>query len=200
MNNTEKELVTEEVKKEESVQNTTEQATVEKKNKGLGQYFKNVWLSFLDTFQYNPCKLPGILIALPGLFLGFFLSFHSKVRIYVEDGQLNLSGFYMFIMVLFGCINIFNGVTFSSKRNLGSLIISIICSLIIAVFGVLWIVAIANTFVLTSSGRIELQIPLKFDFNCAMSIIGVALAVICSVIGCILGYFKYDRNYKKVVF
>lgn len=200
MNNTEKELVAEEVKNEESVQNTTEQVTPDKKKEGFGQYLKNVWLGFLDTFQYNPCKLPGILIALPGLFIGFFLAWHSKVRFIVEDGQLNLSGFYMFIMVLFGCINIFNGVTFSSKRNLGSLIISIICSLVIAVFGVLWIVGIANSFALTSSGKVVLQIPLKFDFSCAMSIIGVALAIICSVIGCLLGYFKYDRNYKKVVF
>lgn len=162
------------------------------------KYLLNIWLSFLDSFKYNPCKLAGILIALPGLFIGFFLNFHANVSFIVRPGEANLSGFYMFLMVLFGCINIFNGVTFSSKRNLGTLIVSAVCSLVILVFGVLWIYSIINSFAVAK--EISLETPIKFDVNYAMSVICVALAIISSAVGCILGYFKRDKNYKKVKF
>ncbi len=166
--------------------------------KSFKKYLLNIWLSFLDSFKYNPCKLAGILIALPGLFIGFFLNFHSNVSFIVHPGEANLSGFYMFMMVLFGCINIFNGVTFSSKRNLGTLIVSAVCSLVIFVFGILWIYSIINSFAVAK--EISLEKPIKFDVNYAMSIVCVVLAMISSVAGCILGYFKRDKNYKKVKF
>lgn len=194
----------EEVVTEENVQvEPTEKPIQEEKRKGefsFKKYLLNIWLGFIDSFKYNPCKLAGILVALPGLFIGFFLEFHSKVRFIVAEGQVDLSGFYMFVMVLLGCINIFNGVGLSSKKNLGSVIISSICSLVISVFGILWIYSIIHSFTLQNSGQVTLVNPLKFDVNYIMSLICVALAIGCSIAGCILGFFKRDKNYKKVKF
>lgn len=44
--------------------------------KALGHYLKFVFVDFLASFKYNNMKLPAILIAIPGITLGFFLVFH----------------------------------------------------------------------------------------------------------------------------
>ena len=196
------EVVQEVVEPEVQVEPANEPVEKETKREGFSfkKYLLNIWFNFIDSFKYNPCKLPGILVALPGLFIGFFLEFHSKVRFIVMPGQADLSGFYMFVMVLLGCINIFNGVGLSSKKNLGSIIISSVCSLVITVFGILWIYSIINSFALQSSGKVIMETPLKFDVNYILSVICVVLAIVCSIAGCILGYFKRDKNYKKVKF
>lgn len=202
MNEKLEEIVQEEVVQDVQEEPVNEPTHLDERKKGfsLKKYFLNIWLSFLDSFKYNPCKLAGILVALPGLFIGFFLEFHSKVRFVVMDGQPDLSGFYMFIMVLLGCINIFNGVSLSSKRNLGTVVISAICSLIITVFGILWIYSIINSFVLVNTGKVDLKTPLSIDVNIIMSIICVVLAIACSIAGCILGYIRRNKDYKKVKF
>ncbi|MDE7161886.1 MAG: hypothetical protein K2N65_03900 [Anaeroplasmataceae bacterium] len=203
MNEKLEEVVQEEVVVEQEVQAEPAEAPIlhdetKKEAFSFKKYLLNIWLGFLDSFKYNPCKLAGILVALPGFFIGFFLEFHSKVRFVVLEGQLDLSGFYMFIMVLLGCINIFNGVSLSSKRNLATVIISSVCSLVITVFGILWVYSIGMSFV--NAQKITLVNPLKFDINYVMSIICVILAIICSIAGCILGYFKRNKDYKKVKF
>ena len=47
--------------------------------KSFGLFVKNVWLNFIESFKYNNCKLAALLTAVPGVFLGFFLIFHSQV-------------------------------------------------------------------------------------------------------------------------
>jgi len=113
---------------------------------------QNWWLGVVDSFRYNPCKLPGILILLPGVFIGFFLGIHCKVQFFVMEGEYNFSGLFMFVLVLMGCVNIFNGVTLMSKRNLGTVVTSLICSLVIAVVGILWIQRIFYSQYLVNSG------------------------------------------------
>ncbi len=170
----------------------------EKKPNPFVKFWKDWWLGFVDSFRYNPCKLAGILVALPGLFIGFFLGYHSKIIFLVEEGGIDLSGFYMFVLVLLGCINIFNGVTLSSKRNLGTVIMSSIFTLAITVFGVLWIVGIIQSYILAHS-KFTMVGGYNLNINHYMSIICVALSIICSVAGCILGFIKRNKNYKKVV-
>ncbi len=181
---------------ESTVEKKAAEAPKEKKNLFL-EYLSGIWYNFIDSFKYNHCKLPGILIALPGLFIGFFLVFHSKIQFLGDISQL--SGFYMFILVLFGCINIFNGVTVISKKNLGSIIVSAVCSLVIVVFGILWIYSIFHSYYLAHTS-IVLENEYVLGVNHFMSIICVALSIICSVTGCILAYFNRDTNYKKVKF
>ena len=46
--------------------------------KACGTYFKNVFGAFLDGFKYNNMKLAAILVAIPGLVIGFFLVAHAQ--------------------------------------------------------------------------------------------------------------------------
>ena len=47
--------------------------------KTFGSYLANVFKDFITSFKYNNMKLAGILAAVPGLFLGFFLHWHAIV-------------------------------------------------------------------------------------------------------------------------
>ena len=44
--------------------------------KAFGHYLKFVFVDFFTSFKYNNMKLPAILVALPGILIGFFLVFH----------------------------------------------------------------------------------------------------------------------------
>lgn len=178
-------------------QEPSDQASKKEQNI-VAKYLLGIWYNFIDSFRYNHCKLPGILIALPGLFIGFFLIFHSRITFL--GGIAQFSGFYMFMLVLFGCINIFNGVTVISKKNLSSIIISIICSLVIVVFGILWIYSIFYSYNLATSGKVELLQKYTLGVNEITSMICVILSMICSTVGCVLAFIFRDKNYKKVKF
>lgn len=181
-----------------------EEVTEEKHKNAVLEYLGNIWYGIVDSFRYNPCKLPGILVALPGLFIGFFLGFHSSVDFFVntQAGEQDISGLLMFILVLMGCVNIANGVTLSSKKNLGTVITSSVCSLIIVICGVLWIQRIFYSQYLVNSGILTTLGGSNYDFNFStwMSVISVILSIVCSVAGCLLGYLKRNKNYKKVVY
>ncbi|MDE6407779.1 MAG: hypothetical protein K2K48_05630 [Anaeroplasmataceae bacterium] len=191
--NINEEPIQEEVKPAKSDENVAKKNTFK-------SYLYGIWYNFVDSFRYNPCKLAGILVALPGLFIGFFLGFHSQVTFLTLDNELDFSGALMFILVLMGCINIANGVTLSSKKNLGTVITSTICSVIILICGIFWIQRIFYSKSLVDSGRITLDGAGSYDltFTVWMSIISVILSMVCSIAGCILGYIKRDKNYKKV--
>lgn len=184
-------MVNEQLQNEEV---TVVQATeTEEKKKNL---FKETLASFVynfkDSFKYNPCKFAGILIALPGFFMGFFLGVHSKILFLNND----FAGLYMFIMVLMGCINVFNGVAVMGKRNLSSIVISFLCSLIITVVGVLWIVAIITSW----KADVILEVPYTLNSEHYISMGCVVVSILCSLIGCVWAFIKRDKNYKKVTF
>lgn len=169
------------------------------------EFFRNLYLGFVDSFKYNPCKLPGILVLLPGVFIGFFLGTHSNVQFYVNAAieEYDFSGLFMFILVLMGCINIFNGITLMSKRNLGTVITSFLCSVLITIVGILWIQRIFYSAYLVNVAKVvklEGDALYVFGKHEIWSIISVILSIVCSLSGCVLGYFKRNKEYKKVVF
>lgn len=191
--------------------NLVHKQSTESQKKNIGQvlleYFKGICYNIKDAFKYNRCLLPGLLILLPGLFIGFFLGIHSNVQFYYKTGELDFSGLLMFILVLFGCINIFNGVTFITKKNLGTIVISSVCSAVITVSGVFWIQKIfyskwlIDSGVLTPAGTEEgVKAVYQMTSTVWLSIIAVILSIVCSLAGCILGYFMRNKNYKKVKF
>jgi len=58
----------------------------------FGKYWVTVFKDFIRSFKYNNMKLPAILVAIPGLLLGFFISFHyptinSLSYNYIETGS-----------------------------------------------------------------------------------------------------------------
>ena len=124
--------------------------------------------------------------------MGFFLGVHSKILFLNND----FAGLYMFIMVLMGCINVFNGVAVMGKRNLSSILISFICSLVITVVGILWIVAIFTSW----KADVILETPYTLNSEHFISMGCVVISILCSLVGCIWAFIKRDKNYKKVVF
>ncbi|MDE5566655.1 MAG: hypothetical protein K2H02_05075 [Anaeroplasmataceae bacterium] len=187
----------------DSVEPTEDNAFI-KVLKALGKYLYGIGYNIVDAFRYNNCLLPGLLILLPGLFIGFFLGVHSSVLFLTKPDESDFSGLLMFVLVLFGCINIFSGVTFISKKNLGTAITSTICSSVITVCGGFWIQKIFYSQWLLDNNIIKLsedQGPVKaMDKYAVISIIAVVLAVVCSLAGCIMAYFTRNKNYKKVKF
>ncbi len=125
----------------------------------FGQYLKNLGYDFIVSFKYNNMKLASILVAIPGVLLGFFLKWHAPVvrTIVFSQGELDgvaqfykisfdYSGMILFILMLFGILNIFTAFSMSKKKNLGSVVLSTICSSVIIVCGVLYIFAIVIFF------------------------------------------------------
>ena len=182
------------VNEQEVLEQTTDiQATeVEQKKNPFLETISSIVYNFKDSFKYNPCKFAGILIALPGFFMGFFLGIHSKIVFINND----FAGLYMFIMVLLGCINVFNGVAVMGKRNLASIVISLLCSIVITVVGILWIVAIFTSW----KADVVLSKPYTLESEHFISMGCVILSILCSFVGCVWAFIKRDKNYKKVTF
>ena len=105
--------------------------------KNFGKYIARVWKDFIASFRYNNMKLAGWLIALPGIFIGFFLQWHAPVvknlaftySVYDEvlDATVDKSyipfdytGIALFILMLAGILNIFGAASVIGKKNLGS--------------------------------------------------------------------------------
>jgi len=174
--------------------------------KTLGVYLKDTFLDFIQSFKYNDMKLAGILAAIPGFALGFFLTFHASVvnSITLTIGgktyglPFDWSGMMLFFMMLFGILNIFGAVSMSSKKNLGSVIATTITSAGMIIFGALYLVALFVFFGGVSSGAIRVNNFKGMDINWIMSIASVVVSMALAIAGVILGFINYDRTYEKV--
>lgn len=189
--------------------------------KMLGRYFKNVFLNFVESFKYNNMKLAAILVAIPGLLLGFFLNFHYEIVIKlaytyvrVDESTLTMykqqapgmpfdySGIVLFALMLFGILNIFSAVGMSGKKNKKSVILATVLTALIIVCGIMYLYAIFYCLYLVNLPDTHpYHVTIKgftIDLNFIMSCISVIGSIVCSVAGCILGFIHYDRNYKEV--
>lgn len=126
--------------------------------KGIGKYFKNVFGSFIDGFKYNNMKLPAILVAIPGLLIGFFLVLHYntisqlsftfqqynikefKVFTYYFPGvPFDATAISIFLIMLFGILNVFNALSMSGKKNLGSVVIATVFTALMILLSVYYV-------------------------------------------------------------
>lgn len=184
--------------------------------KYIGQYFKNIGFDIVSSFKYNRMKLAGLLVAVPGIFLGFFLTYHIPVvnslaftviktqgtqtitTVYFPD----ISAIILFLLVLFGILNLFTAFSMMSKKNLGSVISATVTTAIILITGCIYLYMVFLYKSLVDADLIKLAGGAKFEWsmNYIMSVGSVVISMVCSVAGIILGYIKYDRNYKKVNF
>ena len=129
--------------------------------KALGDYFKKVFGSFIDGFKYNNMKLAALLVAIPGLVIGFFLVAHAAAvgqmdftfqlysKQYDTMYQYNLpampfdaTGIAIFLLMLFGILNVFNALSMSNKKNLGSVVISTVFTGIMVVLSAYYVYAV----------------------------------------------------------
>ena len=188
----------------------------------FGRYLKGVGYDFISSFKYNNMKLPGWLIALPGILIGFFLMFHAPVvksfawskagydaelGEYVNVTYLNFdfSGIVLFLLMLFGILNIFTAVSVIKKKNLGSVITATITTVVVVVCGALYLYLLFYCKSLVDAGKVTIKDSLgntldrmDLGFNHIMSIFSIILSMVSSILGVILGYIFYDRTYEKV--
>ena len=159
-------------------------------------------------------KLAGWLIAIPGVFIGFFLQFHyyavSRMSFIVTDPEtfedycyigFDYTGIVFFLLMLFGILNIFTAASVMKKKNLGSVVVATITSSAVLITGAMYLAAMFIFSGLVSSGEIVLENPdwtLFGDTDFVMSIITVVISILSSIAGCIIAFIKYDRTYEKV--
>lgn len=184
--------------------------------KSFCKYVHYIVTDFLTSFKYNKMKLAGYFVAIPGIFLGFFLVFHIPVvnglsftesrwegadMITIEHFP-DLSALVLFILVLFGVLNLFTAFNMIAKKNLGSVVTATITAVVIVLAGALYLVMVFLYVSLVQNGNIKLPNNASFEWtsNYILSIGSVVISMICSVVGVVLGFINYDRNYKKVTF
>ena len=253
--------------------------------KMFGTYLKNLFYDFFTSFKYNNMKLAGYLVAVPGVFIGFFMGLHANLvngityaifKVGDADEFLanykfsfDFSSLSLFMMMLFGILNIFTAAQMMGKKNLGSVVVATITTVGILVSGALYIYAIVSylqgvalyreggpaidaylaefaridkltqttgaaealekyNVVLGADGvayefsslekfqnflrqqyciehALEIGIPIQADSDkitntdLVLSLGSIGISMLCPVIGCILGFIKYDRFYEKVV-
>lgn len=133
---------------QENEKQVQEQQEVKQQNFFV-KYLKGIGYDIIQSFKYNNMKLAGLLILIPGAIFGFFLTFHTTVvnniTVDTTNGQsymTDLSGLMLFLMMLFGILNIFTGFSVMNKKNLGSVILALITSIIMIVAGIIYFVIV----------------------------------------------------------
>lgn len=201
---------------EKKVQTNGDTKASHSKWKAFLTYVKYIFTDFFTSFKYNKMKLPGFLVAIPGVFLGFLLVFHVPVvnaLSFTESGWANgakyetvyfpdISAILLFILVLFGILNLFTAFNMMSKKNLGSVITATVTSAFIVIAGAIYIFMIFYYVQLVQSGVVKLANNATFTWstNYIVSVASTIISMVGSIAGVILGFIFYDRNYKKVVF
>ena len=188
--------------------------------KGFGKYIARVWKDFIASFRYNNMKLAGWLIAVPGIFIGFFLQWHAPAvkqmafdivtideesfrQIKTSAIGFDYTGIALFVLMLAGILNIFGAASVMGKKNLGSVVRATIFTGIIVIMGAAYLFAIFFYNSLVQKGDIVVTTDgtswsIWQDTNFIMSIISIIISMVAPVVGCILGFIKYDRTYEKV--
>lgn len=144
--------------------------------KGLGKYFKNVFGGFIDGFKYNSMKLPALLVAIPGLLIGFFLVLHYntisqlsytfqeyniqdfKIYTYYFPGvPFDATAISIFLIMLFGILNVFNALSMSGKKNLGSVVTATVFTAIMIILSIYYVYCVLyyKSIAYTSSDEIK---------------------------------------------
>lgn len=158
--------------------------------KKIGRYLVQVLKDFVQGFIDNPSKFAVVLIALPGLLIGFFLTNHYNAIIKLDE-KFSASGFQLFALVVLGCINIFNAVSYKGKRNTQSACIAAGTSLLLTILSVLYI---RNYF-----NHAALFPEYSMDSNTWFSIWTVGISAFLADLGSVLSFIFRNRNYKKEV-
>ena len=186
--------------------------------KYFGKYLARVWKDFIASFRYNNMKLAGWLIAVPGIFIGFFLQWHAPAvkqmafeHAGIIDGEytkinelgFDYTGAVLFVLMLAGILNIFGAAAVMGKKNLGSVVRATIFTSIIVICGAMYLYAMIFYNSLVQNGTIKVNTTgeawsIWSDTNFVMSFISIVVSMVSAIAGCILGFIKYDRTYEKV--
>ena len=217
---------------------TPKKASVGDAFKVIGRYFKTVFLGFIDSFKYNNMKLAAILTALPGLLIGFFLVAHANTvnqmtffyqfknyqtmeaynKMY-PGMAFDATAISIFLLMLFGILNIFTAVGMSGKKNLGSVVTATVFTTLMLILSAYYLYAIFYYKTISNpDNAIHVQTGITatgqeiwedkyvnnptglaiFNNYYLASVISILISDVFAVAGVVLGFIHYDRTYEKV--
>ncbi len=151
----------------------------------LIMYFAILFVDIHASFRRSPAKYGAFLIAAPGIFIGFFLNFEIDT---IYPLTARWAAFCMFVLVLCGCVNIFEAFEINKNRDLKSIIIAGLIALLIAVCGIVYIVDVNKA--IKDQGASINSTNIK-------SFICVGLSSVLGLIGVLIAFIFRDKNYKK---
>lgn len=155
---------------------------------------KNTFLSNLkydleSAFVVKPWNISTILLLVPGLLIGLFMGSHIDAIHRLPSGY-EATAFYLFVLILLGCVSIFSGFSFAAKRSRFHSIFTIIVSLLMIVFGALYLMSFFQYAAVAN--------PRSFKITDAMlSIICIIASLVCSLGGSIFTAFCVDKKIEK---
>lgn len=155
--------------------------------KALGKGLYQIGYDFVDSFKVKPWKVCTILFMIPAIFIGLFLGTHYDAIIGLSS-KYAISGFLLFLVILLGCVNIFNALGFNSKRSL----FMAVFATIIAVFSIVCSAIYTALFLLAKSDGTYAFIGATYT-----SLIIIWVSELCGLAGAILSYFFIDHNREK---
>lgn len=146
-----------------------------------------IWfVDIVDSIKRNPIKIGAYLIAIPGIFIGFFMNVEIET---IYKTQTQWAPLFVFALVLAGMINIFEAFSIISKKNFGSILIASILTGLIVVAGIVYIYEISD--------GVKSSPQLEFDSIVIRSFIVITVSMILSVVGCVIAWIFRDKNYKR---
>ncbi len=154
-------------------------------------YIANIFVDFARSCKRNPSKIAGLLIATPGVFIGFLLGIQIVAIKTLTD--IKLAPLALFALTLLGALNIFEAVGVMGKRSLGASIMASIVTAVILAFGAIYLEDVFGSI----SNTLEIVDGFVVDSNIIISLITVIGSMILSTAGCIMSYFFIDKNYQK---
>lgn len=156
-------------------------------------YIANIFVDFGKSCKRNPSKIAGLLIAIPGILIGFLLGVH--IPAVAGTIRLKYANVCLFAMVLLGAVNIFNAASVIGKRNLGSAIVTTIVTALIIFCGIVYIVEFFNSIsYMTDPSRAGTY---TVPSEAYQSIIAVILSLLCCIAGNVLAFVFRDVTYEK---
>lgn len=138
--------------------------------------------------KYNMSKWASRILILSGLIQSAVITTHINLIINLYS---TIVGFYMFGFVLFTIVNILNGVNFSSKKSLVTLITTFITSMIQTTFAVLYVGVLLQEISKYAEVSMDRQMLTSMGFiglSTALTLISVLLATVF--------YFKKTESYQ----
>lgn len=146
-------------------------------------WFKHLYRNIKVAIVEKPSIIFGLLSCIGGLVMGFEINKYITAANGFPANE-GLPGIYVFILLLVGMLDAVCGVQMCGERRLKSAISSVICAVIITVFGILWIVAL-NSESYTSNAAATQTISFT------------VLYMICAIAGAVGSMFTYNKHYVK---
>ncbi len=164
-----------------------------KKKFDFQKFWGNLKYDLKGFFVLAPWHISMILLMVPGLCIGLFMGSHITAIQVLPTGY-DYTAFYLFALILIGCISIFNGVSFSSKRSTFHATFSIIISAILILFAILYIKDyMSYLFVRNYINTIQ-QSKLT---SIIVSIVCVGISTVSNLAGSIMNFFFIDKTLEK---